>query len=66
MPSSPHATPADHKTQDGTENHQRKSSLNNIEPLNMKTTTSATEAIEQDGAEVRERHVTITTTTTSS
>lgn len=66
MPSSPHATPSDEKSQAGAEGHQRNNSLNNIEPLNMKTTTSARESMKEDGVEVRERNVTITTTTSTS
>jgi hypothetical protein len=64
-PLSPRVAPTDEKPKAGAEGHQRDNSLNNIEPLNMKTTTSARELVKEDGIEVRERNVTITTTTSS-
>lgn len=57
MPSSPRATPSDEKTRD--------SMVGNIEPLNVKMTTTAREVTGQEGGEIKERNVTVTTAVTN-
>lgn len=57
MPSSPRATPSDEKTRDGM--------VGNIEPLNVKMTTTAREVTGQEGGEIKERNVTVTTAVTN-
>lgn len=58
MPSSPKATPSDEKTQDST--------VGNIELLNVKTTTTARETAGQEGGEIKERSVAVTTAVANS
>lgn len=57
MPSSPRANPSDEKTRDGM--------VGNIEPLNVKMTTTAREVTGQEGGEIKERNVTVTTAVTN-
>lgn len=58
MPSSPRAAPSDEKIQD--------SMVSNIESLNVKTTTTARETAGQEGGEIKERNVTVTTAVANS